>query len=144
MAVARVFEDEWSPVRDELVRLRVVRAPTAQRFMTGVPVSLRRAARERMMRRRRRAVLVFGIVASVVILAWPGHAFGGVTSSGANADANLNSTLTAGMVYVVQPGDTISSIARVVNSTNVNHVKSELIKELRSSVVLAGEHVLIP
>ena len=48
------------------------------------------------------------------------------------------------MNYVVQPGDTVSSIARDMNPTNPTEARALLVHELGSSVVVAGEHVLIP
>ena len=48
------------------------------------------------------------------------------------------------MVYVVQPGDTVDSIARLVNPVQPQLARRDLVAELRSDVVVAGEHVLIP
>ena len=55
-----------------------------------------------------------------------------------------SSTLASGMVYVVQPGDTVISIAREMNPTNPSLARSLLVHELGSTVVVPGEHVLIP
>ena len=48
------------------------------------------------------------------------------------------------MNYVVQPGDTINSIAHDVNPTDPKEARSLLVGELGSTVVVPGEHVLIP
>jgi hypothetical protein len=123
--------------------LRVV-VTTPEPLRTGKPVSRRRIARERMMRRRRRSALALASVVTLVILAWPGHAFGGVTGSGALVDRADSSVLASGMVYVVRPGDTVDSIAKAVNPSNVAVARAAIVHELGSSVVVAGEHVLIP
>ena len=97
-----------------------------------------------MLRRRRRTLLVLAMIASVVILSWPGHAFGGTTGSGLPTDLATSSVLASGMDYVVQPGDTLSSIATMVNPLNPDFARRQLTHELGSSVVVVGEHVLIP
>jgi hypothetical protein len=79
-----------------------------------------------------------------VILAWAGHAFGGVNGVGVPSDGASSSLLSAGMVYVVQPGDTVASIARLANPNDPAVARVALERELRSSVVVTGEHVLIP
>jgi hypothetical protein len=48
------------------------------------------------------------------------------------------------MDYVVQSGDTINSIARDVNPIDPAQARSLLVHELGSTVVVPGEHVLIP
>jgi predicted Zn-dependent protease len=48
------------------------------------------------------------------------------------------------MVYVVQPGDTVDSIARKLNPVDPALARHALIAELRSNAVVDGEHVLIP
>jgi hypothetical protein len=48
------------------------------------------------------------------------------------------------MVYVVQKGDTIDTIARAVNPVNPTIARTMLVSELHSHDVVAGEHVLIP
>ena len=48
------------------------------------------------------------------------------------------------MIYVVQPGDTVGSIARAMNPVDPAFARRLLVKELDSSVVVPGEHVLIP
>jgi hypothetical protein len=48
------------------------------------------------------------------------------------------------MSYVVQPGDTVNSIAKNMNPTDPAQARAILIHELGSSIVVPGEHVLIP
>jgi transposase-like protein len=48
------------------------------------------------------------------------------------------------MDYVVQPGNTVNSIAREMNPANPSLARSLLVRELGSTVVVPGEHVLIP
>ena len=94
--------------------------------------------------RRRRSALAALVLVSLVLLAWPGHAFGGTNGVGLSTDLASSSTLSSGMVYVVQPGDTISSIAREVNPVSPSIAREALVAELRSQDVVSGEHVLIP
>jgi hypothetical protein len=137
-----VWEEEIVPNDDDCRRLELVPEPMVS-FRTGLPISRRRAARERMMRRRRRAIVALGVTFSLVILAWPGHAFGGVTGLGTPADEGT-AVLTSGMVYVVQPGDSVMTIARLIDSSDPGLAARALRHELGSSVVVPGEHVLIP
>jgi hypothetical protein len=48
------------------------------------------------------------------------------------------------MVYVVQAGATVNTIATLADPVDPSLARRALIRELRSSVVVAGEHVLIP
>jgi hypothetical protein len=48
------------------------------------------------------------------------------------------------MVYVVQPGDTVSSLAALVNPVDPSQARRALVGELGSRFVVPGEHVLIP
>jgi hypothetical protein len=80
----------------------------------------------------------------LVVLIWPGHAFGGMVGSADAMGAQTQSRLSAGMVYVVQRGDTVTSIARLIDPANPASARLELVRELRSSVVVVGEHVAIP
>jgi hypothetical protein len=143
MAVARIWDEEWSPSEEYGRELRLVE-PVVLPLRTGVPVSRRRAARARMLRRRRRAAVAVAVVMSAVILAWPGHAFGGETGSGLPIDQANSTVLASGMVYVVQPGDTVNSIARQMNPWQPNVARRALVHELGSTVVVPGEHVLVP
>jgi len=110
----------------------------------GRPVGERRAARARMLRRRRRTLVVLAILAGLGVLALPGVAFGGIASSGLSSDLAQNATLAPGMVYVVQPGDSLNSISRMMDPADPSRARESLVRELDSSVVVSGEHVLIP
>lgn len=141
MALAALELERVEEVGAPELRLVAPRVPT---YHVGRNVGMRRAARRRMLARRRRALLVSMIVISVVILAWPGHAFGGETGLGAPADASSGATLSAGMVYVVQPGDTVTSIARLIEPWDPAIARRALVHELGADVVVPGEHVLVP
>ena len=128
---------------EERPTLRVVRSQEPS-YRRGPLVAQRRAARARMLQRRRRAILLLAIVASLVVLAWPGHAFGGVNGVGLSTDLATSGTLSSGSVYVVQPGDTIDTIAQLANPVDPSLARAALVSELKTSSVVAGEHVLIP
>jgi predicted anti-sigma-YlaC factor YlaD len=123
------------------VRLRVVDPWEGRR---GPSLAQRRAARARMMARRRRTLCVLALSLGLVILAWPGHAFGGTTGTGLPTDLATSAVLASGMSYVVQPGDTLSSIAAAVNPLDPAAARAALVSELGSTYVVAGEHVVIP
>lgn len=126
-------------------QLRVVAAwPRHHAYRVGPLVANRRAARARMKARRRRSALVALVAISMVVLAWPGHAFGGTNGVGLSTDLASSATMSSGMVYIVQPGDTLWSIARSLNPVDPKVARAALVDELRSQVVVAGEHVLIP
>lgn len=124
-------------------RLRLVDQSSVP-WRTGTTLASRRLARVRRRRQRQRALLVVGVVLGLVVLAWPGHAFGGTTGSGLPTDLANGTTLASGMVYVVQAGDSVDSIARLANPLDPALARRALTKELHSSVVVPGEHVLIP
>ena len=113
-------------------------------YRRGPLVANRRAARARMKVRRRRSLLATVVVVCLVLLAWPGHAFGGTNGVGLSTDLATGSTLSSGMVYVVQVGDSVSSIARMLNPVDPSRASQALIHELRSNVVVVGEHVVVP
>ena len=113
-------------------------------WRSGINLASRRLARARRRRQRQRVLLGLAVGFGLVVLAWPGHAFGGTTGSGLPTDLATGTTLASGMVYVVQAGDTVDSIARLVNPLDPAYARRALVNELRSSVVIPGEHVLIP
>ena len=142
MAAVEVLEFEELESRPHL-RL-VTPDLTPRPLRTGPTLSQRRAARTRMLQRRRRTLVALGLVVGLAVLSWPGHAFGGTTGSGLPGDLANSSVLASGMVYVVQPGDTLISIAQSVNPVNPAAARTALVRELHSSVIVPGEHVLIP
>ena len=145
MAAIQIEEFEVLTSEEAMPYLRLVTAQnTPQSFRTGVPLSVRREARE--LRRKRRIRLYAGLVlaGALVILLMPGAAFGGVTGTGLSTDIASSAELASGMVYVVQPGDTLSSISKMVNPVSPQNARTALVAQLGSSVVIAGEHILIP
>jgi hypothetical protein len=97
-----------------------------------------------MMQRRRRTIAVAVVAVALVMLAFPGLAFGSSNTSGLSIDLQTGSQLSAGMVYVVQPGDTVMTIAKQVNPVTPNVAYRALVHELHATSVVVGENVLIP
>ncbi|HEY5112113.1 MAG TPA: hypothetical protein VII67_07280 [Acidimicrobiales bacterium] len=145
MAAVEILE---SPAVEELVRaphLRLVAELSSPRSLQhGPSLAQRRAARARMMQRRRRTLAGLVLVAALSVLALPGHVLGATTGAGLSTDLAGSSVLASGMDYVVQTGDTVSSISRSINPVDPSLARSLLVRELGSSVVVPGEHVLIP
>ena len=110
----------------------------------GVALSQRRHARDLARRRRHRALAALVVCGALTVLAMPGHIFGATSGAGLSNDLASSSVLASGMDYVVQPGDTVNSIARDMNPTDPAQARTLLVHELGSSVVVPGEHVLIP
>lgn len=145
MAAVEVFQDQSLLELEQRPYLRLVSLETSPSpLRTGPALAQRRQARARMLRRRRRTYVALLLVLGLAILSWPGHAFGGTTSAGLPTDLANGSVLASGMAYVVQPGDTVASIARLVNPVDPALARTALANELGSTVVVAGEHVLIP
>jgi hypothetical protein len=145
MAAVEVIQEQEFFEVEERPYLRLVSIENQPRpLRTGQSIAQRRAARARMVQHRRRTLIAFALVAGLALLAMPGHAFGGTTSTGLPTDLANSSVLSSGMDYVVQPGDTVNSIARLINPVSMSLARTALIHELGSSVVVAGEHVLIP
>ena len=111
---------------------------------TGRPLAERRAARQKVLRRRKRSLVGLALVAGLAVLSFPGHAFGGTTGAGLPTDLANGSVLASGMDYVVQPSDTLNSIASLMNPLDPAVARTDLVRELDSTVVVPGEHVLIP
>jgi predicted anti-sigma-YlaC factor YlaD len=145
MAAVEIFPSEYDVTEVLGTTLRVVPKDFGvPQYRRGPLVANRRAARARMKRRRRRSALAALVLISLVLLAWPGHAFGGTNGVGLSTDLASSSTLSSGMEYVVQPGDSLETIAHLVNPVNPSLALRALTAELHSNVVIAGEHVLIP
>lgn len=143
MASVAIVEEPRVWGADDVAYLRIV-TTTPRPFRTGPTLAQRRESRARMMHRRRRTLVALAMVAGLAILSWPGHAFGGTTGSGLSTDLANGSLLASGMQYVVQPGDTLSTIARMANPVSPSQARRALVHELGSNVVVVGEHVLIP
>ena len=144
MAAVHIIEVAPSIEADSRPMLRLVSSDGPAPRRRGLTLAQRRRSRARMMRRRRRTLVTLGIVLGLVILAWPGHAFGGVTGAGLSTDLANSSVLASGMEYVVQPGDSVATIAQLINPVSPSAARIALVHELGSMVVVPGEHVLIP
>jgi len=119
-AMSVAFELEYEAFHP---RLQVVPA---------VPVRTRPSARVQ----RRRVILGVVVLVLLVLLMLPITALGGRTITG--------SAPVAGQEYVVRSGDTLASIAARVGGGNVAGLERRLAAEAGSSVVVPGEHLLIP
>lgn len=118
--------------------------PSTPWSTAGPGLAARRARRLRARARRRALALGVAVAAALCVLAVPGHSFGATSGTGLSTDLSGAAVLASGEVYVVQPGDTVASIARAMNPVDPAEARALLVHELRSSVVVVGEHVLIP
>jgi hypothetical protein len=145
MAAVEVIQTEELREIDSRSYLRLVSVETVSSPLRhGPTLAQRRAARARMLQRRRRTMVIVALIFGLAILAWPGHAFGGVTGDGLPTDLANSSVLASGMDYVVQPGDTLNSIAKSVNPVDPSLARTALVHQIDSSVVVPGEHIVIP
>jgi hypothetical protein len=85
---------------------------------------------------RRRLILGAVVVVLLVLLMLPIRALGGKTLA--------QSGPVAGQEYVVRSGDTLASIATQVNRADVARTEQRLANEAGSTVLVPGEHLLIP
>jgi hypothetical protein len=104
-------------------RLRVVPEP-AERVRPSAPVQ------------RRRLMLGAVVVILLVLLMLPIRAMGGKTIAASGP--------VTGHEYVVRSGDTLASIATQADSADVAAMEQRLANELGSTVLVPGEHLLIP
>jgi hypothetical protein len=145
MAAVEVIQYQESEELNPRANLRLVEVTTIPvSLRTGPTIAQRRAARARMMQRRRRTIVALALVAGVVVLSFPGHAFGGVTGAGLSTDLANSSVLASGMDYVVHTGDSISSIAKLMNPVDPSIAREALVDQIDSTVVVPGEHIVIP
>ena len=95
--------------------------------------------------RRRRVAVGLGVIVALILLSLPFQALGGRTVTGQLAPSGVTTGLPDGSLYVVEPGDTLASIAHRINPTGD---QAALIRALRttvgSSVVVPGEHIVLP
>ena len=145
MAAVEILETAGFGRSSDGPALRLVSyAPAPPIIRRGVSLRQRRFERARVLQRRRRIAAAAVLLGVLTILALPGHTFGGTTGAGLSTDLASSSTLASGMNYVVQPGNTVNSIAREMNPVDPSLARSLLVHELDSTVVVPGEHVLIP
>ena len=145
MAAVEVIQYEESQELNARPYLRLVEvAAIPEPHRSGPTIAQRRAARARMMHRRRRTMVALALVVGVVVLAFPDHAFGGVTGAGLSTDLANSSVVASGMDYVVQPGDSVGSIAKLMNPVNPLIARVVLVDQIDSTVVVPGEHIVIP
>jgi hypothetical protein len=107
-------------------------------------VSRRRAARQQVKVRRHRlalGVLTLGLLAG---LALPVSALGGSAPDSAATALAGAADAGSGVVYVVQPGDTLGSIAARVDPGDPGHMAIVLARETGSATVVPGEHLTLP
>jgi len=143
IAVYEEMELEMAEARPRHLRL-LETTHEIPRYMRGPTIADRRRARAAMMQRRRRSLVAVTVLACVSILCVPGTVFGATTSTGVSSDMGNASSLAPGMAYTVQPGDTLRSIATLINPDEVVRVIAQLKAELGSSVVVPGELVYVP
>jgi hypothetical protein len=84
----------------------------------------------------RRVILATVVVVLLVLLMLPIRALGGKTVGAA--------TPVAGQVYVVRSGDSLASIAARVGGGNVAGLERQMAAATGSTVLVPGEHLLIP
>jgi predicted anti-sigma-YlaC factor YlaD len=137
--------ETWELVaRPERPALRLVGPSERPAPRVGPSLAERRGRRAALRARRARALAVGALALGITVLAWPGHALGGTTGTGLPSDLATGTALASGSVYVVQAGDTLSSIAAAMNPVDPRAARVALVRELGSTTVVAGEHVLIP
>jgi hypothetical protein len=86
-------------------------------------------------RHRRLALIAVGAIL-LVLLMLPIRALGGQTIAGSGP--------TQGQEYVVRSGDTLASIAAQVDGGHGARLEQQLAAETGSTVLVPGEHLLIP
>lgn len=153
MAAVEILESPASEGFAPAPRLRLVsttpfdgplRATVPAPLRRGPSLAERRQTRARALQRRRRVLVGAVLAAALTVLALPGHTFGATDGAGLSNDLAGASVLASGESYVVQNGDTVASIARAMNPVDPSFARRLLVEELGSTVVVPGEHVLIP
>jgi hypothetical protein len=108
-----------------------------------VDVASRRAARQAARLRRRRVTLAVLAAGMLIALALPVSVLGGRASDGASSLPGAEAG-GPGVSYVVQPGDTLRSIAGRVDPADPGKLARTLAAQTGSPVVVPGEHLLLP
>ena len=125
-------------------RTAQVALETSTDYMLAGERGVRRTHARTVVRRRRLLVcLLVGM--AMVLLSLPVQFLGGQTSTGQVALSGVTSGLPDGSIYIVQSGDTLSSIAHRINPMGDQAV---LVRALRTTVgssgVVPGEHIVLP
>jgi len=115
------------------------------RPQTGPDLSERRQIRmQRRLRRRRLSVALFVAIATIA-LSLPLTSLGTVTVSGQATPGGLPAGLVDGSLYVVQPGDSLASIASRINpGADQARLISQMRHSIGSSTLVPGEHIQLP
>lgn len=165
MAIAVLPDQEWlespwpQPILQPQPMLRLVEPPTeeissalptweeaekALPVRTGVEVSVRRQVRTSRRVRCRRAAAAILVAGLLVLLALPISALGGRPAAHHPSPPSPGS---AGhqVTYVVQPGDTLWSIAsRLDRGGDPRPLVRELATRIGSDAVYPGERIVVP
>lgn len=137
-----------SPGRAGAGEGKAVRAPAAVALRPMSPSESRACGAPRVVRRsaaaRRRSLLLAALVAGLItVLALPLGALGGAPAP-APAPGH-GAVATSATVYVVQPGDTLWSIASRFDRTgNPRSLAEAIARETGSAAVVPGERIAIP
>lgn len=139
VALEALSEIQEVPSRQNHLRLVTSSYSTAG-YRVGDNLADRRAKRARILRRRRQvaASLVLSVVGTFLLLSSAPAAPSGT------AVLSASSALSAGQTYVVQGGESLSSIAKLVNPEHPSIAFNVLERQIGSSVVVPGEHLQIP
>jgi hypothetical protein len=115
----------------------------------GVDVSVRRRVRTTRRIRRRRTAVALLVAGVVTVLCLPVSAVAGraasTPSAGAAAGAAASATQAGTSTYVVQPGDTLWSVAeRIDHGGDPRALVAALENRLGTATVHAGERIQVP
>ncbi len=94
--------------------------------------------------RNRRILLVGLTIVMLFLLAIPMPATGGRSVTNPLGSLPTVSIGHSGSYYVVQPGDTLRSIAKRIDSNNPGPVQKALQEEVGSTAIVVGEHIHLP
>lgn len=139
VALEALTEEHEEPRRRDHLRL-VPNSYSTATFRVGLNVSARRAQRNRVLQRRRRAVLAALAIAGLSFLMISSDP----SAPSSSAVLSNSSALSAGQTYVVQGGESLGTIARLVNPEHPSIAYKALERQIGSTVVVPGEHLLIP
>lgn len=132
------FDQEFAEVFAQL-------SPEERTFRTGRDVTERRQRRVSARVRRRRLAFGLGAIVLMGLLSLPIPVLGGVTLSGKATPSGSPAGLADGSLYVVQQGDTLTSIAQHINPDgNIASLVHQMAAQVGSRYVVAGEHLILP